>query len=128
MNSGATWALQRSGWWVFLSKRVVCVAIPLITMALRFWLDLTGRKPGGGLIELIIGWPYLWFVVLPCFMFGVVAYVFRGSLPRSRLVLITALAALVVVANLPIDPLFQEARHRSAFPTDNCLCDVLHRL
>ncbi len=99
-----------------LSKRVICVAIPLITMAVRVWLDLTGRKPGGGLLELFIGWPYLWFVVLPCFMFGVVAYVFRGSLPRSRLLLITALAALVVVANLPIDPLSRKLVTDLLFP------------
>jgi peptidoglycan/LPS O-acetylase OafA/YrhL len=99
-----------------LSKRAVCVAIAIITMTVRFWLDLTGRKPGGGLIELIIGWPYTWFIVLPCFMFGAVAYLYRDALPRSRSILIATLVLLVVVANLPMVPLYTKLMTDLLFP------------
>src|ERR1700683_2532299 len=48
--------------------------IVVIVMALRVWLDLTGRKPGGGIVEFIIGWQYTWFNVLPCFLAGTTLY------------------------------------------------------
>ena len=55
-----------------LIERWSIVAIASLAMLIRVWLDLTGRKPGGGLVGLIIGWPYEWFIVLPCFLAGVV--------------------------------------------------------
>jgi peptidoglycan/LPS O-acetylase OafA/YrhL len=38
-----------------LNYRPACVTITLLVMAIRVWLDLTGRHPGGGFIGLIIG-------------------------------------------------------------------------
>ena len=99
-----------------LPKRFFCLAITILTMAVRVWLDLTGQKPGGGLIGLIVGWPYLWFVVLPCFMFGVSAYLYRAAVPRSRILLIEVVTLLVLVANLPIQPLYRLALTNLVFP------------
>ena len=99
-----------------LPKRFFCLGITILVMAVRVWLDLTGRKPGGGLIGLIIGWPYLWFIVLPCFMFGVCAYLYRDCVPRSRMFLIAGLALLVLVANLPIEPLHRMVLTNLVFP------------
>jgi len=99
-----------------LSKRAICVAIIVATLAGRFWLDLTGRKPGGGFVGLIIGWPYLWFAILPCFMCGVVAYLYRDALPRSRWLLIGGLLLLVLAANLPAEPLSRKLITDLLFP------------
>jgi peptidoglycan/LPS O-acetylase OafA/YrhL len=99
-----------------LSRRAVCLAIIVLTMVVRVWLDLTGRKPGGGIVGLIIGWPYLWFSVLPCFMFGVTIYLYRDVIRRSRLFLITGLVSLVLTANLPIEPLYRKVLTDLLFP------------
>jgi peptidoglycan/LPS O-acetylase OafA/YrhL len=87
-----------------LKHRVVCLAITFAVMAIRVWLDLAGRRPGGGYIGLIIGYQYLWFVVLPCFMMGVCFYLYRDRVPRSRLLLMSGIGALVIAPNLPLDP------------------------
>jgi peptidoglycan/LPS O-acetylase OafA/YrhL len=87
----------------FLTRRFVCLAIIAVVMVLRVWLDLTGRKPGGGIVGQIIGWPYLWFVVLPCFLTGVAFYQWRSVIPKSRMLLIGALVAFLAAANSPLE-------------------------
>jgi peptidoglycan/LPS O-acetylase OafA/YrhL len=77
--------------------------VVVIVMAVRVWLDLTGRKPGGGIIELIIGWQYTWFDVLPCFLAGTTLYLFRDAVRRNGLVALLGIAALLAVAHLPVD-------------------------
>ena len=63
----------------------------------RVVLDVLDKKPGGGIIGLVIGWPYLWFKILPSFLFGMVAYAFRDRLPRSRII-IAGLSTLALAA------------------------------
>jgi hypothetical protein len=75
-----------------LKYRLACLTITLLVMAIRVWLDLTGRRPSGGFVGIIIGYPFLWFVVLPCFMMGVCFYLYRDVIPRSRWALWSGLA------------------------------------
>lgn len=88
-----------------LKSRFTCLAITVAVMAIRVWLDLTGRHPGGGFVGAMIGYPYLWFVVLPCFMMGVCFYLYRDWIPRSRLFLMAAILFLILAPNLPIERL-----------------------
>jgi peptidoglycan/LPS O-acetylase OafA/YrhL len=88
-----------------LKARWSIVAIACLAMFVRVWFDLSGRKPGGGLVEFVIGWPYAWVVVLPCFLAGVVLYLYRDVVPRSGLAALAGLLLLVCTARLPIDPL-----------------------
>ena len=58
------------------------------------------KKPGGGIVGLVIGWPYLWFKILPSFMLGMAAHAFKDTLPRSRALLIALTTTAVAAANL----------------------------
>jgi peptidoglycan/LPS O-acetylase OafA/YrhL len=99
-----------------LTARWLIVAIACLTMLARVWLDLTERRPGGGLIQLIIGWQYIWFIVLPCFLAGVVLYLYRDVVPRSGLSALAALIVLICMAHFPIDPLYRSALVHFLFP------------
>lgn len=70
-----------------LSRRWFVAFVTISVLIGRVILDALGKKPGGGIIELIIGWPYEWFVILPSFLLGMVTLAFRGALPRSRVLL-----------------------------------------
>lgn len=82
--------------------------IAVAVMAVRVWLDLTGRKPGGGTIELVIGWQYTWFNVLPCFLAGTTLYLYRDAIPRNGLVALVGIAALLAAAHLPVDGIYRQ--------------------
>lgn len=97
-----------------LTRRWPVIAITSLTMLVRVWLDLTGRKPG--MFGFIIGWPYLWFIVLPCFLAGTTLYLYRDVVPRSGLAVCAGLASLIGVANLPIDPLYRSCLVNLLFP------------
>ena len=43
---------------------LLILMVALAVIAVRLWLDLTGRRPGGGFVGAIIGYPYFWFNVL----------------------------------------------------------------
>src|SRR5262249_43382157 len=73
------------------------VSALIAVLAGRVALDLLDKKPGGGFIGYVVGWPYLWFKILPSFLLGSVVYVFQDSLPRN-LALLSSLVVLVVVA------------------------------
>ncbi|MGH6782514.1 MAG: acyltransferase family protein [Sphingomonadaceae bacterium] len=125
--NGALWSISFE-FWCYLAlaalgvagamrRRVAVPVLLVLLMAARAWLDLTGRKPGGGIIGDIIGWPYLWFAVAPCFLAGMAVYLYRDRLPRSRAFLAVALAALLIAAYLPIGPI-----------ASKILCDMLFPL
>jgi peptidoglycan/LPS O-acetylase OafA/YrhL len=78
--------------------RWTVVVLLIAVVGTRVFLDLTGRKPGGGLVGQIIGWPYLWFAVLPCFLLGMIVYLYRDSIPRSRWLFLAACVVPLGVA------------------------------
>lgn len=79
-------------------------AVPLIYVAVVAtwcWLDATGRKPGGpALVAEVIGYPYIWFQVLPNFLAGMIAYLHRDLIPRSTPLLVAGLTACFVAFHL----------------------------
>jgi len=97
-------------------RRVVIAVLCFAVMATGFWLEVTGRKPGGGVIGTIIGWPYLWFKVLPCFLAGMLVHQYREILPRRLWLLITAAALVLIAANLPLPQPWKTAVVGFLFP------------
>lgn len=109
--NGALWSIPFEFWCYIgvaalglsglLRRRWFVLAALIALMLTKAWLDATGRKPGGGLIADIIGWPYLWFSMAPSFLIGIVALKFGSAIPRSRWILLTLTAALVIAAHVP---------------------------
>jgi peptidoglycan/LPS O-acetylase OafA/YrhL len=96
--------------------RVVLLLILVTCVITRSWLDATGRKPGGGLLGDIIGWPYIWFSILPCFMSGMVIYLYRDLVRRNKAYLILLTSGFFVACFLPIDALLQKIAADLIFP------------
>ncbi|WP_302675321.1 acyltransferase [Sphingomonas sp. CL5.1] len=88
-----------------LGRRPVYPLIAVGVMAVRAWLDMTGRHPAGGWLQPIIGVAYFWFNVLPPFVLGGAAYIWRDRIPRSGWLLAGLVAATLIAAHLPLaDP------------------------
>lgn len=87
-----------------LALPVQRLAVPVIYVAIMVlwcWLDLSGRKPGGPeLVRAAIGWPYLWFQILPNFLAGMIAYLYRDRIPGSTLLLGAGLIACFMAFHL----------------------------
>ncbi|MFW2850444.1 acyltransferase family protein [Sphingomonas sp. TX0543] len=89
-----------------LRWRPAYLVIAIGVMAVRVWLDMTGRHPDGGSLKAIIGVAYFWFNVLPPFVLGGAAYIYRDRVPRSGWLLAGLVAATLIAAHLPLaDPL-----------------------
>lgn len=108
--NGALWSISFEFWCYIgvaalglgglLRRPALLVAILIAIMLTRTGLDLTGRKPGLGIIGEIIGWPYLWTAMAPCFLVGVVLSKLGQRIPRSRSLLLAWLAAVIAAAHL----------------------------
>ncbi|SNS59585.1 Peptidoglycan/LPS O-acetylase OafA/YrhL, contains acyltransferase and SGNH-hydrolase domains [Sphingomonas laterariae] len=124
--NGALWSIPFEFWCYLglaalgaagaMRKRIAVPLLMVLIMLVRAWLDLTGRKPGGGIIGDIIGWPYLWFAVAPCFLAGMSVYLYRDRLPRSRTLFAGLLLALLIAAHLPVSPLASQILCGLLFP------------
>lgn len=124
--NGALWSIPYEFWCYLgvlglgivgvVKRRWIYPLIALAVMATRVWLDMTGRRPGGGLIETIIGFPYFWFNVLPPFLLGGATYVWRKQIPRSRALLVALIGATLVCAHIPLADPLRTVLTRLAFP------------
>ncbi|CAN5291459.1 hypothetical protein BH11PSE5_BH11PSE5_11070 [soil metagenome] len=88
----------------------------MAVMAVRVWLDMTGRRPGGGFVGEIIGFPYFWFNVLPPFLLGGAMYLYRDRVPRSGFLLALLIAATICAAHLPLSDVLRTAVTRLLLP------------
>jgi peptidoglycan/LPS O-acetylase OafA/YrhL len=106
--NGSLWSIPFEFWcyigvallglMLLLKRRRFLAAFTVAVIFGRVVLDLSDKKPGGGLIGLVIGWPYLWFVILPSFLLGMLVNSYQNVIPRSRVLLLT-LAVTVVGAS-----------------------------
>ncbi len=78
------------------------LAVFLLLLVVRAWLELIDKKPGFSIIDAIFGWPYEWLRVLPCFLSGMLAYFYREFLPRRLWIAILGPLTLVSALNLPV--------------------------
>jgi len=99
-----------------LRWRLLYPFLAVLVMAVRVWLDMTGRRPGGGFVGTIIGFPYFWFNVLPPFLLGGAVYFYRDVLPRSGLLLLLLIAATIGAAHLPLSDVLRTAATRLLLP------------
>ena len=109
--NGSLWSIRYEFWCYlgvmalgmagFLRWKPSFVIIAIVVMVIRVWLDITGRRPGGGFLEPIIGFAYLWFTVLPPFALGAGIFMYRKSIPRCRWMVIGLIAGTLVAAHLP---------------------------
>lgn len=89
-----------------LRRRAIYPLLAVIVILVRAWLDLTGRRPAGGMLQPIIGFAYFWFNVLPPFLLGGAAYLFTDRLPRSGWLALALILATIGASHLPLaDPL-----------------------
>ena len=112
--NGALWSIPYEFWCYFgvltlgvlgfltANRRPFILGVLIALALVRGWLELTGRKPGGGFIGLIIGWPYEWFKVLPCFLAGALFYLYRDTIPHRLWVAVLGPMLVIAIANLPI--------------------------
>lgn len=90
-----------------LTRKPVLITVALLVMAVRIWLDITGRRPFGGWIETVIGFPFFWFNVLPPFALGGAAYIYRAWIPRRRIILAALISATLLAPHVCSSPLYR---------------------
>lgn len=99
------------------------IAYPVAAAALiiiRVWLDMTGRRPAGGVLEPVIGFAYFWFNVGPPFLIGGAVYLYRDLLPRCGWLLVALTALTIAMAHLPLTAPVAAVMTRSLFPFTLC--------
>jgi peptidoglycan/LPS O-acetylase OafA/YrhL len=99
-----------------LTQRRLVLGVIVLALAGRAVLDLLDKKPGLGLLGDIIGWPYEWFLILPCFLIGTALFLLRDQLPRKRLILIALVACFLVACYAPVGFKWQKILAEATFP------------
>jgi peptidoglycan/LPS O-acetylase OafA/YrhL len=83
--------------------KALLVSVLIVVIALDVWTNATGKQWGGGIITKVVGWPNTWFRMAPCFMAGMLVYVYRDLVPRSGWIVLISLVLLLVCARfLPL--------------------------
>jgi peptidoglycan/LPS O-acetylase OafA/YrhL len=85
-----------------LRRRYLLPLLVVMVMLARVWLDLNGKRPGGGIIETIFGYAYFWFGLFPPFVLGAATYHYRKIIPRHAALLIAFFLAFLLACHLPI--------------------------
>jgi peptidoglycan/LPS O-acetylase OafA/YrhL len=106
--NGALWSVRYEFWFYLcvaamsfarlLPRKELILGLLAISIAAKAGLDLMERKPGGGALEVVIGWPYAWFTMGPYFLAGMAAHFYGPLLRRSRALLLVMLVALLGAA------------------------------
>jgi peptidoglycan/LPS O-acetylase OafA/YrhL len=80
------------------------------------WLEISGMRPSGGLIGSMVGSPYLWSKLLPCFQAGMLVHQYRDKLRRSWWIMTGSFLALIAVPQLPVALAWKSAIVTIVFP------------
>jgi peptidoglycan/LPS O-acetylase OafA/YrhL len=99
-----------------LTKTWLIVILIFASIFLRATLDLLDKKPGLGLVGEVFGWPYLWLLVLPCFLMGTACFLLRNRLLRSKFILAGLIICFFIACYLPIGATWQKILTEAIFP------------
>jgi peptidoglycan/LPS O-acetylase OafA/YrhL len=99
-----------------LTKKRFVLLLLCVAILSRSTLDLLGKKPGGGMIENVFGWPYEWTIVAPCFLVGTVCFLFRDRLSRSRAWLFGLILCFFAACYAPVGGIWQKILAEVTFP------------
>lgn len=128
--NGSLWSI-RYEFWCYLGVmalgligsmrwRAIYPAVAISVMAVRIFLDLTGRHPDSGILSPFIGYAYFWFDVLPPFMLGGCAYLYRDCIPRSGAMVLIASTVVIASAHLPVGQVYRDTLVHTIFPPVFC--------
>lgn len=98
------------------NRRILLLTFTIILMLLHSWVEFSGKQPGWHLIGAIIGWPYEWFIVLPCFLAGSLTYLYRDLIPRRGAWVLFGVLLLVGSSHLPVTMHDRAAINAILFP------------
>jgi peptidoglycan/LPS O-acetylase OafA/YrhL len=101
---------------LLLTRRWLIVGIIAGSIISRAALDRLDKKPGLGLIGDILGWPYEWLLILPCFFMGTAFFLFKDKLIRSKLLAIGLVLCFLAAANAPVSYKWQKILAEATFP------------
>jgi peptidoglycan/LPS O-acetylase OafA/YrhL len=124
--NGSLWSIPYEFWcyigiaalglWGLLTKARIVIIIISVSVVSRATLDLLDRKPGLGLVGNLIGWPYLWLLILPSFLTGTVVFLLKKKLPRSRLLLFGLIVCFFAACYSPVGFTWQKILLEATFP------------
>ena len=123
--NGSLWSIPYEFWCYIgvmalglarLRGRWIYPALATLLIVIRIWLDMTGRRPSGGMLSPIIGYAYFWFNVAPPFLLGGAAYRNRDRIPRSPLLLAALVLLTIATAHLPVADPLRTVLTRTLFP------------
>ncbi|MCW2365738.1 peptidoglycan/LPS O-acetylase OafA/YrhL [Sphingobium sp. B11D3B] len=108
--NGALWSIPFEFWCYIgvaglgflkvLRRRQLVLAVTILIIGCRVVLDIKGMKPGLGIIGNVFGWPYLWTAMAPCFLSGMLTFLYQDRIRRSPVWLIAAIFLPLVLATI----------------------------
>jgi peptidoglycan/LPS O-acetylase OafA/YrhL len=84
-----------------IQKRHFVLMFYVLLVTLHIWIEAARKNPGLFGIGRIIGWPYEWFTVLPCFMAGMLIYLYREKIRRIGWMATIGPVILIAASHLP---------------------------
>jgi peptidoglycan/LPS O-acetylase OafA/YrhL len=124
--NGSLWSIPYEFWcyiWIavlgffsLLRSRGLVVSLIIASIVTRAALDLLDKKPALGMVLEIFGWPYVWVLILPCFLIGAAAFLFKELLPRSKPVLVGLITIFLAACYAPVGHKWQKILAEAAFP------------
>jgi peptidoglycan/LPS O-acetylase OafA/YrhL len=80
------------------ARRLIVLTAFVLLVTLDAWTLHTGKLWGARVITDLVGWPNTWLRMAPCFLSGMLVYLYRDSISRSGLLACAALPALLIGA------------------------------
>jgi peptidoglycan/LPS O-acetylase OafA/YrhL len=124
--NGSLWSIPYEFWCyvavavlgaLHLLQRIpVVLSIFLFSIFSKAILDILDKKPGLGLIGALVGWPYLWLSILPCFFIGTASFLLKDRIPRNKYILFGLIACFFVACYIPSGAKLQKIATEAVFP------------
>jgi peptidoglycan/LPS O-acetylase OafA/YrhL len=84
-----------------LARRRLLLAVFIASLAASTLFAVYQLRPGAGILGVIFGSPRLWARLLPCYLAGMVFYLYRDRMPLSATLAVICAVALAAGARIP---------------------------